>query len=119
MTGPVKRYEFFAYIDDDVAELDCHEADDGTWIKAADYDRDIQERIAAGILMQDERYAALEAEHGNLRLSWGLLWSENNALRQQRDKLVELLRDTAAWFADRDIECSLARDIDAKLASLK
>lgn len=34
-------------------------------------------------------------------------------------ELVELLRDTAAWFADRDIECNLARDIDAKLASLK
>ena len=30
---------------------------------------------------------------------------------------MELLRDTAAWFADRDIECNLARDIDAQLAS--
>ena len=36
-------------------------------------------------------YAALEAEHGNLRLSWGLLRPENNALRQQRDKLAEVL----------------------------
>ena len=43
MTKPVKRYEFFAYIDDDVAELDCHEADDGTWINAADYARLEQE----------------------------------------------------------------------------
>lgn len=37
MTKPVKRYEFFVYIYDDVAELDCHETDDGTWINAADY----------------------------------------------------------------------------------
>ena len=34
-------------------------------------------------------------------------------------ELVELLRDTAAWFADRDIECNLARDIDTKLASME
>lgn len=43
MTEQVKRYEFFSYIDDDVAELDCHEADDGTWINAADYARLEQE----------------------------------------------------------------------------
>ena len=136
MTGPVKRYEFFAYIDDDVAELDCHEADDGTWINAADYDRDIRECIAAGILMQDERYAALEAEHENLRLSWGLLWSENNALRQQRDKLAGLLREEFPRVdPDKPIPLDevkhcceyvlyqererLHRLIDAKLASLK
>lgn len=40
-------------------------------------------------------YAALEAENENLRLSWGLLRSENNALRQQRDKLAGLLGDLA------------------------
>lgn len=34
-------------------------------------------------------------------------------------ELVELLQDASQWFADRDIDINLARDIDAKLASLK
>ena len=37
MSG-VKWYVFFAYLDDDVAELDCHEVGDGGWIGASDYD---------------------------------------------------------------------------------
>ena len=34
-------------------------------------------------------------------------------------ELVELLQDASQWFADRDIDINLARDIDAKMASLK
>lgn len=34
-------------------------------------------------------------------------------------ELVELLQDASQWFADRDIDINLARDIDAKLASLE
>ena len=34
-------------------------------------------------------------------------------------ELVALLQDASQWFADRDIDINLARDIDAKLASLK
>ena len=33
-------------------------------------------------------------------------------------ELVALLQDASQWFADRDIDINLARDIDAKLASL-
>lgn len=33
--------------------------------------------------------------------------------------LVALLQDASQWFADRDIDINLARDIDAKLASLE
>ncbi len=34
-------------------------------------------------------------------------------------ELVALLQDASQWFADRDIDINLARDIDAKLASLE
>lgn len=34
-------------------------------------------------------------------------------------ELVALLKDASQWFADRDIDINLARDIDAKMASLK
>ena len=34
-------------------------------------------------------------------------------------ELVALLQDASQWFADRDSDINLARDIDAKLASLK
>ena len=36
----VKRYAFFAYIDEgDNAELDYHVESDGSWVKASDYDQ--------------------------------------------------------------------------------
>ena len=44
----VKRVDFFAYLDDDVAELDCHESKDGSLVWYSDY-------------------AALEAERDALR----------------------------------------------------
>ena len=34
----VKRVVFFAYIEDEVAELDYHESDDGSWVPSSDYD---------------------------------------------------------------------------------
>ena len=40
MSEVIKRYTFFAYLDDDVAELDCHEEEDGNYVLASDYDRD-------------------------------------------------------------------------------
>ena len=40
MSEVIKRYTFFAYLDDDVAELDCHEEEDGAYVLASDYDRD-------------------------------------------------------------------------------
>ena len=40
MSEVIKRYTFFAYLDDDVAELDCHEEEDGDYVLASDYDRD-------------------------------------------------------------------------------
>ena len=60
-------------------------------------------------------YAALEAENENLRLSWGLLRSENNALRQQRDKLAGLLRDI---FSSESRGLDWAKKINAALAEL-
>lgn len=64
-------------------------------VLATDYDRELHNAIAAGIRMQD-KCAALEAENENLRLSWGLLRSENNALRQQlagEKALTDTLRE--------------------------
>ena len=40
MSEVIKRYTFFAYLDDDVAELDCYEEEDGAYVLASDYDRD-------------------------------------------------------------------------------
>jgi hypothetical protein len=60
----VKRYEVYGHDWD--SEANPH----GFWVMYADY-------------------AALEAECENLRLSWGLLRSENNALRQQLAEMTE------------------------------
>ena len=35
----VKRVDFFAYMDDEVAELDYTESEDGAWVPASDYDK--------------------------------------------------------------------------------
>ena len=40
MSEVIKRYTFFAYLDDDVAELDCHEEEDGAYVLASDHYRD-------------------------------------------------------------------------------
>lgn len=45
-------------------------------------------------------------------------WAFRSAAAKPDAELVELLRDAAAWFEGRDIDCNLTRDIDAKLASL-
>ena len=63
-------------------------------------------------------YAALEAEHENLRLSWGLLRSENNALRQQRDKLAGLLYEASGELRT-DRHHGLRPRINAALAEVE
>ena len=62
----VKRVDFFAYIDDDVAELDYHESSDGSWIKAEDYDKLKSEAIkhlkkAAQLMWESEANMDVDA----------------------------------------------------------
>lgn len=112
MTEPVKRY----YITESavVPMLDKQM----TYTPLVNYKTDVH--VVPLVMAAD--YAALEAENENLRLSWGLLRSENNALRQQRDKLAGLLREVKSAYTTaihwEDMQKAMAQ-IDAALAEIK
>ena len=66
MSSEVERFDFFAYLDDGVAQLDCHQSSDGSYVRYDDHEREVRWAIAAAIRMQD-KCAALEAECERLR----------------------------------------------------
>ena len=66
---------------------------------------------------QRERYGGVHK--ASLACLDGLIEIAKSAPQSPDAELVALLKDASQWFADRDIDINLARDIDAKLASLK
>jgi len=84
----VKRVDFFAYIDDEVAELDYHESDDGSWVPASDYDT-----LAA------ELATVKKVAYGNLELM-----EERDTLRTGRQRLEKLLGRVQASLSLDDTE---------------
>ena len=69
MSEVIKRYTFFAYLDDDVAELDCHEEEDGNYVLASDYDKLDQEycMVLESVVLDAETIHRLEAELAELK----------------------------------------------------
>ena len=91
----VKRYTFFAYIDDDVAELDYHNEPDGDYVLASDYDIDTK-------ALEDKarsQHARDSAELRDLCSQRDGFKAELWRVKEERDKLAAELAELKATLS--------------------